>query len=139
MLPVFGSGVFGRQDAELSLLHADDAARAFAGATEADATGCWHVVDEENVTFAEFLRTFAECLDASRPFRIPAWLARPLVGRDAVRMLTRPMPTSNDTFKEEVGGEPMYPTYQEGLQQVVETWVNDGTLQETRDGYEWTE
>ena len=138
LLPIIGGGVFGRQDAELSLLHADDAARAFADATESDATGCWHVVDEEPVTLARFLRTFAELLNAPEPFRVPAWLARPLVGRDTVRMLTRPMPTSNDTFKREIEWEPMYPTYQEGLQQVVETWINDGTLRETENGYEWT-
>lgn len=137
-LPIVGDGIFGRQDAELSLLHADDAARAFADAAEADATGCWHVVDEESVTVAEFLRAFADTLDAPEPFRIPAWLARPLVGKDTVRMLTKPMPTSNDTFEREIGWKPTYPTYQEGLQQVVETWVNDGTLRGTPDGYEWT-
>lgn len=138
-LPIVGGGVFGRQDAELSLLHADDAARAFADATEADATGCWHVVDEEPVTVATFFRAFAKGMDASRPFRVPAWLARPVVGADTVRMLTHPMPTSNETFKREIGWEPTYSTYQEGLQQVVETWINDGTLREISDGYEWTD
>jgi nucleoside-diphosphate-sugar epimerase len=138
-LPIIGGGLLGRQDAELSLLHADDAARAFADAVEADATGCWHVVDEDSVTVAELFRAFAEILDAPSPFRVPAWLARPFVGKDTVRLLTQPMPTSNDAFQQEIEWEPMYPTYREGLQQVVETWINDGTLRETPDGYTWTE
>lgn len=138
-LPIVGGGVFGRRDAELSLLHVDDAAQAFADATEADATGCWHVVDEEPVTVAEFFRAFADTLDAPRPFRVPAWLARPLAGEDTVRLLTHSMPTSNDRFKQEIGWEPVYPTYRKGLQQVVETWINDGTLRETTNGYEWTD
>ncbi len=137
-LPIVGGGVFGRQDAKLSLLHADDAARAFADAAETDVTGCWHVVDNEPVTVAEFIRTFAEELDAPKPFRIPAWLGRPLAGKDAVRLLTHSMATANDMFEREIGWEPMYPTFREGLQQVVETWVNDNTLRETPEGYEWT-
>lgn len=136
-LPIVGGGVFGRRDAKLSLLHADDAARAFADAAETDATGYWHVVDNEPVTVAEFIRAFADYLDAPKPFRIPAWLGRPLAGKDTVQLLTHSMPTSNDMFEREIGWEPMYPTYREGLQQVVETWINDGTLRETPEGYEW--
>lgn len=137
-LPIIGGGLLGRQDAELSLLHADDAARAFADAVEANETGCWHVVDDEPVTVEEFICAFADMLDAPQPFRVPAWLARPLAGSDTVRMLTNPMPTSNDMIEREIGWEPMYPTYREGLQQVVETWTNNGTLRKTSGGYEWT-
>lgn len=136
-LPVIGSGVFGQQDAEISFLHADDAARAFADAAEASVTGCWHVVDENPVAVAAFLHTFADCLDAPTPLRIPAWLARPLVGASTMSVLTRSMPTSNDAFERAIGWKPMYPAYREGIQQIIETWVDDTTLRETPDGYEW--
>ena len=51
--------------------------------------------------------------------------------------LTKPMPTTNARFRDEVGWAPAYPTYREGLDQVVETWRNDGSLGETDDGYQW--
>jgi len=54
-----------------------------------------------------------------------------------VDVMTTPMPTTNDRFREVVGWEPEYSTYREGLRQVVETWRNDGTLSETGEGFEW--
>jgi nucleoside-diphosphate-sugar epimerase len=130
--PIIGGGLLGRQDAELSLLHVDDAASAFADAIDAEVTGLYHVVDDEPVTAAEFLRTFADLLDAPEPSRIPWWLAWPLAGTDNVRFMTSPFPTSNDRFRGATGWEPAYPTYREGLRQVVETWERDGTLAELR-------
>lgn len=54
-------------------------------------------------------------------------------------MVASPMPTTNERFRSDVGWEPKYPTYREGLTQVVETWKNDGPLTTTSAGYEWTE
>lgn len=138
-LPVVGGGLLGRRDAELSFVHADDAARALADALDADVTGPYHVVDDEPVTVAEFLRTFADLLDAPEPRRVPGWLARFFVGKVAADTLTSPMPTTNRTFADDVGWSPEYSTCREGLEQVVETWLEEGTLRETADGYEWTD
>lgn len=129
-LPIVGGGLLGRRDAAFSFLHADDAARAFVAALEADASGVYHVVDDEPVTVAEFFETFANLLDAPEPSRIPGWLARFFVGKVTAETLTSPMPTSNERFHREVGWEPAYPTYREGLAQVVETWREDGPLRE---------
>ncbi|WP_225334816.1 NAD-dependent epimerase/dehydratase family protein [Halomicrobium urmianum] len=131
-LPVVGGGVLGRKDAELSLLHVDDAGRAVAAAVAAGVTGLYHVVDDEPVTVADYLRTFADLLDAPEPSRVPWWVARPFAGKDAVRFMTSPMPTTTDKFRSDVGWKPEYPTYREGLEQVVETWRADGTLAELR-------
>ncbi|WP_135301948.1 NAD-dependent epimerase/dehydratase family protein [Haloarcula amylovorans] len=132
-------GLLGRRDAHLSLVHADDAARALADALDADIGGIYHVVDDERVTAIEYVRTFASMLDASEPRRVPAWLARFFVGESTANLLSKPMPTTAETFKDATGWEPTYPTYHEGLRQVVETWENDGTLQATSDGYAWAE
>jgi nucleoside-diphosphate-sugar epimerase len=121
-LPVIGGGLLGRRDATLSLIHVDDAARAFLAAAEGDATGTFHVVDDEPVTYARFLRAFAERLDAPEPRRVPWWLARALVGPNLIRLITTSMPTSNDRLREAFDWEPRYPTYREGLDAVVETW-----------------
>jgi nucleoside-diphosphate-sugar epimerase len=150
-MPIIGGGLLGRDDAELSLLHADDAASAFAAAAEGDANGLYHVVDEEPVAVADLMRAFADRLDAPEPRRIPGWLAKYLAGEDTVRLLTNSMPTSAEEFKQDFDWEPRYPTYREGLDAVVEQWVDDGTLAgpspegssdedsipDATEGYEW--
>lgn len=136
-LPLVGRGLLGRKDATLSYLHVDDAGRAFADAVEGEATGTFHVVDDQPTTYAEFVRGFVERLGAPPPRRVPAWLARFFVGDNILRLLTRPMPTTNDRFREAFDWEPEYPTVQEGLDQVVERWREEGTIRETEGGYEW--
>lgn len=136
-LPIVGGGLLGRRDAELSFVHPDDAARAFAAVVDAGATGLYHVVDDEPVTPASFFETFADLLDAPSPRRIPGWLARFFVGEVAAETLTSPMPTTNEKLRETVDWEPRFPTYRQGLQAVVETWRDEGTIRATDDGYEW--
>ena len=131
-LPIVGGGVLGRRDAKLSFVHADDAAAAFVAAIDVQASGTYHIVDDEPVTGAAFFRTFADLLDAPEPRRVPAWLARFFIGKINAEGFTSPMPTTNERAKAELGWEPAYPTYRDGLQQVVETWRNDGTLADLR-------
>ena len=125
-LPVVGRGVLGRRDARLSYLHVDDAATAYAAAVEGDATGTFHVVDDEPRTYAAFVRGLAERLGAPRPLRIPAWLARLAVEDDVVRLLANPTPTSNARFREAFDWAPAYPTIGAGLDAVVECWRAEG-------------
>ncbi|WP_340101214.1 NAD(P)-dependent oxidoreductase [Salinibaculum salinum] len=127
-LPIVGGGLLGRRDAELSLIHADDAARAVTVSVDESIAGLYHVVDDRPVTVAEYFRTFAELLDAPVPRRVPWWIARPLAGKDMVRFLTTPMPTISEKFRRATDWAPEYPTYCNGLQQIVRTWEDDGTL-----------
>lgn len=139
-LPVIGDGLTGRRGVTtISLIHTEDAARAMADAIEADASGVWHVVDDEPVTTDEFFAEFARLLNVDEPGRIPGWLAKFFVGEDMVRFLTNSFPTMNDRFVDEVGWEPKYPTYRGGLKAIVDTWLEDGRLVVTDDGYEWGE
>lgn len=135
--PVVGTGLLGRGDAVLSHCHVDNAASAFAAVAEADATGTWHVVDDEPASWADFVAALAERLGRDPPRRMPAWLARFVVGKDGVRLLTKDMPTSNEKLRREVGWEPPISDYREGLDQVVERWREDGTIVETASGYGW--
>lgn len=130
--PIVGGGILGRRDAELSFVHVDDAAAAFVAAIDGQVSGIYHVVDDKPVTAATFFRTFAELLDAPEPSRIPAWLARFFIGKTNAKGLTNPMPTTNEKATDELGWQPTYPSYREGLQQVVDTWRADGTLRELR-------
>jgi nucleoside-diphosphate-sugar epimerase len=133
-LPVISRGAFGRQEVVIAPLHADDAAGAFVAAAEEETEGIWHVVDDEPVSTREFLQAFADFLDAPRPMTIPAWLARAMVGEEAVSQFTQSMPTTNDRFREATDWEPTYPTYREGLRQVVDQWRRDGTFEALRRG-----
>ncbi len=113
-MPIVGDG-----KAVWAMLHADDAAAAFVTAAHAARTGLWHVVDDTPVTAAEFLEEFARLLGARPPRRAPVFLARLVAGDAAVEYLTTSTRTSNARFKREVGWTPKYPSYREGLGQVV--------------------
>ncbi len=125
-LPVVGGGILGRGDGVLSMVHPDDAARAYADAVESDATGVFHVVDDEPTAVAEFIHSLADLLDAPEPGRVPAWLARFFIGREAAELFTASMPTGNEKAKEELDWRPRYPSYREGLTTVVERWREKG-------------
>lgn len=137
--PIIGRGVLGRRDAALSFVHVDDIGRAFVDAIEGHATGTFHIVDDQPVTYAAFVHSLAERLGAPEPTRVPAWLARFMVDNNLIRLVTRPMPTTNHRFSQTFGWTPTYPTIQDGLHQVVERWVADGTIRGADGGeYEWT-
>ena len=136
-MPIIGRGLLGRTDATLSYLHVDDAARAFVRAIEGDSTGVFHVVDDQPTTYASFLKALASRLGAARPRRVPAWLARFLVGDNLIRLLTQPMPTTNERFRDAFGWQPEYPMVASGLDHVVETWRKNDVIRQTQGGFEW--
>lgn len=109
-----------------SPLHIDDAAAAFAAAVESDRAGLWHVVDDEPVTVREFLTAFAERLGAQPPRRVPVWLARLLAGRYLADFMTSSMETNNEAFRRDFDWAPRFPSYREGLDQVVTAWQDEG-------------
>jgi len=120
-LPLIGDGLH-----EVSLLHADDAARAFLAAAKKPRSGIYHVVDDEPATWRAFLSGFAQMLDAPQPRHVPAWLARLEVGKYTTQFFTTSMRTSNAKFKDAFGWAPKFPTFREGLEQVVAKWKAEG-------------
>lgn len=125
-LPILGGGWLGLRDATVSFVYAEDAAGAFLRAAEADAEGLWHVVDDRPVEVAEFLRVFARRLDAPEPYRIPGWMATPLVGSYNVEFFTTSKPTSNRRARKQLDWEPTYPTVEDGIDEVVARWEEEG-------------
>lgn len=119
-LPVIGSGMLGRGETTISLIHTIDAARAMVAAAEANLDGLYHVVDDQPVTTTEFFTEFADQLNVSEPGKVPPWLAKMFVGKDMVRFMTNSFPTSNERFKEVTDWEPRYPTYRDGIRQIVD-------------------
>lgn len=124
-LPIIGGGLLGRKDTPISFIHVDDMARAFLAAAEGEATGTFHVVDDEPTSLADFLTELADRLGGPKPSRVPGWLARFMVGKSFVRLMTSPMRTSNTKLRDAFDWSPAYPTVRDGLDHVVEEWERD--------------
>lgn len=112
--PVIGSG-----NGWWSLLHVDDAAAATATAVERGAPGIYNIVDDEPAPVREWLPVLAALLGAKPPPRLPSWLARLLVGRHLVVMMTEARAGSNAKAKRELGWQPAYASWRQGFAAVL--------------------
>jgi nucleoside-diphosphate-sugar epimerase len=114
--------IIGRGDAEWAMIHTDDAVSAYVIVAEKPRDGVWHVVDNELITVRMLLETSAARLGAPRPRRVPVWLARWFAGERAVAYFTQSTRTTNARLRRDFAWTPRYPTYREGLDQVVAAW-----------------
>jgi hypothetical protein len=57
----------------------------------------------------------AEQVGGRNPMRLPAWLARPLIGEFGVALMTSVRGSSNAKAKRELGWTPSYATWREGF------------------------
>ncbi|HYL09963.1 MAG TPA: NAD(P)-dependent oxidoreductase [Candidatus Acidoferrales bacterium] len=119
-LPIMGSG-----DAVWAMIHTDDMAAAFVAAAEKPQSGIWHVVDNELVTVRDFFLTFAMKLGAPAPRRVPLWLARWVTGEATVRFFNASTRTTNAHLRHDFAWAPQYPTYREGLDQILAAWKSN--------------
>ena len=94
---------------------ARSAAAATVLALEHDGPGIFNVVDDEPAPVREWLPVLAEALGAGVARRFPRWLARLVAGEAAVVMGTEARGASNAKAKRELGWEPRYPSWREGL------------------------
>ena len=117
-MPIISTG-----DALWAMIHTDDAASACVAVAEQPKNGVWHVVDNELVTVRAFFTEFAARLGARPPRRIPALLAKWIAGEQAVAYFTRSTRTTNARLRRDFGWTPRYPTYREGLGQIVAAWI----------------
>ena len=120
--------IIGRGDAIWSWIHADDAASAFVAAAEVGRDGLWHVVDNLPVVSADYLRYFSHCLGVADPRRVPIWLARLLAGSIAVDFMTSSTRTSNERFRRDFNWNPRFPSYKEGLAEIISAWRAENFL-----------
>jgi nucleoside-diphosphate-sugar epimerase len=109
-LPVVGGGT-----GVWSFCHIDDAASAAAAAVTRGTPGVYNIVDDEPAPVSEWLPELARAIGAKPPLRIPAWMARPLIGEHGVSMMTQVRGASNAKAKRELGWEPTWPSWREGF------------------------
>ena len=98
-----------------SFIHVDDAATATLGAVESGRTGVYNIVDDDPAPVAEWLPALAVAIGAKPPRRVPAWLARLLVGEHGVVMMTQSRGASNAKAKRELDWQPAYPSWRTGF------------------------
>jgi nucleoside-diphosphate-sugar epimerase len=102
------------------VVHVDDVAGALLLAAERATPGSiYHVVDDEPITFYDFMALTAQQLGVGPPRRVPAGLARLLAGRNAVAAAVRSARSSNARIKQELGWQPRFPTAREGVADAV--------------------
>jgi nucleoside-diphosphate-sugar epimerase len=98
-----------------SLIHVDDAARATVLALTRGASGAYNIVDDEPAPVAEWLPALAQALEAPRPLRVPALLARPLAGAQGIATMTRAQGARNDLAKRELGWQAEHSSWRTGF------------------------
>ncbi|MCD7440077.1 NAD(P)-dependent oxidoreductase [Streptomyces lincolnensis] len=110
--PVVGGGA-----GHCSWVHLDDATDATVLAVDQRARGVFNIVDDDPAPAREWLPHLAACAGAKRPMRVPTWLARPLAGEVAVRMMTEGRGFSNTKAKRELGWQPHHPSWRRGFEE----------------------
>jgi len=108
--PIIGDG-----DGMISWIHLEDAAAATVLALEHDEPAIYNIVDDEPAPVREWLPVLAQSVGAKPPRRLPAWLARLLVGEAAVVMGTEVRGASNAKAKRELDWTLRYPSWRTGF------------------------
>ena len=114
-LPLVGGG-----DGVWSWIRVDDAAAATVKAVEGAPPGVYNIVDDEPAPVAAWLPYLAECLKAKAPRRIPAWLARPIIGDVGVSWMTQIRGSANTKAKRDLGWHPHWKSWREGFRSGLE-------------------
>ncbi|MGB6325039.1 MAG: NAD-dependent epimerase/dehydratase family protein [Methylocella sp.] len=107
-IPIIGGG------GVWSFIHVDDAARFTRAAVERGVPGVYNIVDDDPARVSQWLPALAEALGAKPPRRIPAWIARFVIGDGAVFM-TDVRGASNAKAKQAFGVNLIWPSWRDGF------------------------
>jgi nucleoside-diphosphate-sugar epimerase len=109
-LPVVGSG-----EGMFSFTHTRDAAMAVLAALDKPVTGALHIVDDDPAPLRVWLPALAAQLGARRPMRVPAWIARMLVGPWGVTFMTGLRGADNARARLALDWRPGYRSWRDGF------------------------
>ena len=96
-------------------IHLDDAASATVLALEHDGPAVYYVADHDPAPMREWFPVLARALGAQRPFRIPDWPPRLIMGEDLLRMQSECHGASNAKAKKELSWTLRYPSWRDGF------------------------
>ena len=112
--------VVGRGENLWDVVRVEDVASALADTAERGTPGeIYHAVDDEPITYYDFIALTARALGVGRPRRMPATLARLVIGPNAVRAVVRSARSSNAKLKRELDWAPRYPSAAVGVPDAV--------------------
>jgi nucleoside-diphosphate-sugar epimerase len=112
-LPVAEGGVLG-------WVHHEDAAAATVAALERGRAGqAYNVVDDLPASWQEVFTAMAAALGAPPPRRVPGWLLRLGAPLLAAFLVDTSMRVSNAKAKRELGWQPRFPSYREGVRAIA--------------------
>jgi len=98
-----------------SFVHVNDAASATVRAVTSDATGVYHVTDDEPATAAEWLPVLARQFGGPAPRTVPLPLVERMMGWFTAYQLTRMRGANNARAAAYLGWRPAYPTWRQAL------------------------
>lgn len=98
-----------------SFIHVDDAASAAVAALGAPASGVYNIADDEPAPASEWLPTYAAALGAPPPRRVPAFLARLVLGKALTAWVTTMRGASNRAAAAGLGWRPTHVTWRQGF------------------------
>jgi nucleoside-diphosphate-sugar epimerase len=105
-----------------SWIHIDDAVRATLAAIEAaQPERIYNIVDDHPTSVNDWIAHASCALGAKRPFSIPLWLLRLFMPLTA-EMFSSRLRVSNQKIRRGLEWHPQFPSYREGLRQVVEEY-----------------
>jgi len=97
-----------------SLIHVDDVVSTIVTIAEKSIQNDSFVVTDSNsVLFSEFINYVADKIGAKHPGSVPNFIAKAVLGKDAVTLLTVSLKTSNKKLAKLI--ELKYPSYKEGI------------------------
>jgi nucleoside-diphosphate-sugar epimerase len=103
----------------LPFIHIDDAVSATVAAIDrAPAGSVYDIVDDHAASMTEMVTTLADEAGASRPIAVPSWLPK-LIAPYLAGITSMRLGLSNAKARAELGWHPAYPTYREGLREVL--------------------
>lgn len=108
--PVVGGG-----DGVWSFIHMHDAAAATVAALDHGTAGIYNICDDDPAPVSAWMPYLAEAIGAKPPRRVPAWLAKPMIGEFGLLMMTEQRGCSNAKAKRELGWTPEFASWREGF------------------------
>jgi len=109
-MPIVGDGA-----GVWSFIHVMDAARATVAAVSHGKPGIYNIVDDDPAPVSEWLPFLSQVVNAKPPRTVPTWMARLLIGKAGVSMMTENRGGSNAKAKRELRWQPAYGSWRTGF------------------------
>jgi len=113
--------IIGKGDNFIPNIHAEDAAEAIIKAIEKLPLGEKFIItDDTPVSQKDFNNYMAELMNKKRPKHIPAFIIRLALGKDFMEIVKMNCKVTNQKAKKNLGWQPKYPSYKDGLKVTLE-------------------